>query len=155
MKETVRISDLFKQLYNGEPWIDITLAGILNGLSADEAARKVYPDSNTIWEITNHIIKWRFNVLERIYGTENYPAGHETNYFAPVEDPSEKAWKDTLKMLEQSQTNWMEALKDLDEKRLEEINPRNKMSLYSYIHGIIQHDAYHLGQIVILMKGLK
>ncbi|WP_235811010.1 DUF1572 domain-containing protein [Aequorivita aquimaris] len=30
--------------------------------------------------------------------------------------------------------------------------PTNKHSYYKHIHGIIQHDAYHLGQIVLLAK---
>jgi hypothetical protein len=30
----------------------------------------------------------------------------------------------------------------------------NGMTYYEYIHGVIQHDAYHLGQIVLLAKSL-
>ena len=42
--------------------------------------------------------------------------------------------------------------KTFDESDFDKIYPSNKMSYYEHIHGIIQHDAYHLGQIVLLTK---
>ena len=35
---------------------------------------------------------------------------------------------------------------------MEKVYPNNGMSYYEHIQGIIQHDAYHLGQIVLLAK---
>ena len=42
----------------------------------------------------------------------------------------------------------------MNEEALDEIYPNNNASYYKNIHGIIQNDAYHLGQIVLLWKAV-
>lgn len=150
MDEPKRISRLFENLYDGNPWLDITLAATLQSISAERAARKSNPERNSIWEITNHLISWREKVLQRITGqTMETPLN---NYFVPVTDTSEKAWNKTLENLGISQQKWMDFLKSFRENDLENIYPPNGHTHYEHIHGIIQHDAYHLGQIVLLAK---
>ena len=97
MTETKRISSLFKKLYDGSPWIDINITSVLQNISAEQASKRVLKNCNTIWEITNHIIDWRINVLQRVQGkTIKTP---DNNYFEAVTDTSEKNWKDTLQRL--------------------------------------------------------
>ena len=150
MKETKRTQKLFEDLYEGEPWIGVTLFDTLKRIPAEKAAKKIAPHWNSIWEITNHIITWRLNVLERLHG--NKMTTPDNNYFESVTDTSKAAWKKTLKHLEESQQQWTSFLKIFNEKDFENIYSRNGLSYYEHIHGIIQHDAYHLGQIVLLAK---
>ena len=63
MKEMKRITKLLDDIYDGSPWIDVNLTATLKKLSAVQAAKKVAPQWNTIWEIVNHLINWRLNVL--------------------------------------------------------------------------------------------
>jgi len=150
MKETVRIAELFEDLYDGNPWIDVTLIGTLKNITAEQAAKKLSPGWNSIWQILHHIISWRENVILRVQGqaTES-PA---SNYFDEITDESEKAWGDTMQRLQDSQEKWLSFLKQFDEADFEKIYQPNNGSYYKHIHGIIQHDAYHLGQIVMLAK---
>ena len=46
----------------------------------------------------------------------------------------------------------MDFLEQLKTDQLEQEYPVNQMTYYEHIQGIIQHDAYHLGQIVLLAK---
>ena len=152
MKETERIIKLFEDLYNGSPWIDVNIIGILEGITAEQAARHPFPKRNSIWEIVNHLISWRLNVLQRIRG--KVIRTPRNNYFSPVKNTSESAWKNTLKRLRNSQQQWIDFLKVFKEKDFEKIYPNNNLNYYEHIHGIIQHDSYHLGQIVLLVKSL-
>jgi uncharacterized damage-inducible protein DinB len=149
MKETARITELFEDLYSGEPWIDMTLKGVLKKVTAKQAAKRISPKYNSVWEIVNHIIKWRIHVLGRLNGEPFIVCSD--NYFEKVTDKSDKAWKNTLKQLEDSQKQWIEFLK---EGGLEKVNPRSGKTYYWHIQAIIQHDVYHLGQIVMLTKTL-
>ncbi len=149
MKESQRIASLFSNLYNGEPWIDVTLVDTLQNISYQKAAEK-YKNCNSIWEIVNHIIAWRENVLQRVQGKVINTPNH--NYFEPVVDISENAWKNTLSKLEQSQQQWLLFLSNCNEVDFDNLYPNNNLNYYEHIHGIIQHDAYHLGQINILTK---
>ncbi|MEK8181138.1 DinB family protein [Flavobacterium buctense] len=150
MKETRRIISLYQKGYNGSPWIDITLTAVLENITAEQAAKKALPNGNTIWEILNHLIAWRSNVLQRVQG--KVLVTPKNNYFEPIKDTSDTAWNDTLEKLEETQTAWLKFLSDLKERDLENIYPNNEMTYYEHIQGILQHDCYHLGQIVILTK---
>lgn len=150
MKEMKRITKLLDDIYGGSPWIDVNLLDTLKNLTAEQAARKVAPQWNTIWEIINHLINWRLNVLQRIQ--DKTIASPADNYFAPVREVSDEAWLNTLDKLEDSQEQWRLALKKFKKKDLEKNYPANDMSYYDHIQGIVQHDAYHLGQIVLLAK---
>ena len=150
MNETKRISSLFKKLYNGSPWIDINLTSVLQNISAEQASKRVLKNCNTIWEITNHLIDWRLNVLQRVQG--KIIETPDNNYIEPVTDTSEKNWTETLLRLSEVQKDWIEFLEKVDPGELEKIYTPNSMTYYEHIHGIIQHDAYHLGQIVLLSK---
>ena len=152
MKELKRMTKLLDDIYEGSPWIDVNLMTTLQHISADQAARKVAPQWNTIWEIVNHLISWRLNVLQRIQ--DKVLASPADNYFGPVRDMSEEAWQNTLKKLEDSQEQWRLVLKKFKKKNLEKDYPTNSLSYYDHILGIVQHDAYHLGQIVLLAKAV-
>lgn len=149
MKEIQRIIQLFEKGYNGTPWIDVNLVDVLEEITPEQAIRKLYPNANSIWEITNHIISWRENVLQRVQGVEMNTPSH--NYFVPLQKGALN-WQQTLKKLEASQNEWISFLKRLKETELELIYKPNGMTYYEHIHGILQHDVYHLGQIVMLTK---
>lgn len=151
MKETERITALFKDIYNEDPWIDVTLMGTLENISAESAAIKVTPQWNSVWEITNHIISWRAHELERVRG--NTIISPADNYFTAIIDQSEQAWQNTLQGLKNSQQEWITFLETFEEEDLEKTDINN-LPYYKHIHGIIQHDAYHLGQIVMLVKNM-
>ena len=78
-----------------------------------------------------------------------------------VGDPTDKRWHEALARLESAHANLIAAVKALPEKKLYE--PTNDtrsgplgtgVSHYVLLHGIVQHDVYHAGQIAILKKGL-
>ncbi|MEJ7627096.1 MAG: DinB family protein [Ferruginibacter sp.] len=153
MTEVEKIISLFEKLYNGEPWIDVNIKSILENITAKQADSKPFPNCNSIWEIVNHLIEWRTNVLQRLQGVVIVTPGN--NYFEPIEDKSNQAWKDILKKFEDSQTQWIVFLKQFNPESFDSRYPSNKMTYYEHIQGILQHDSYHLGQIVLLIKVLE
>lgn len=148
--ERERIIKLFQDLYNGHPWLDVSILRKLQSLSATKAATKILPGWNSVWEIVNHLTSWRLEVLKRVQG--NITISPENNYFAPVQDTSEAAWREALSRLEESQQLWVAFLKEFNEEELARVYPDNNFTYYEHIHGILQHDAYHLGQISLLVK---
>lgn len=152
MTERDRIKKLFRDLYSGDPWIDVTLDGTLQNIEAEKAAKKISAERNSIWQIVNHLISWRQNVLRRLEGEEIITP--QNNYFEPVNDTSEEAWHSTLAKLEDTQRQWVSFLENFDEGRFSRVYADSHTTYYELIHGILQHDAYHLGQIVLLSKML-
>lgn len=152
MSESKRISNLYQSIYNGNPWLEVNLTNTLKDVTAKQAYQKINPNLNTIWEIVNHLIQWRRNILLRMQGETIITPDH--NYFVPVLDPSDFAWEQSLQTLAKTQESWNAFFEDFDDEDLAKIYVNNGHTYYEHIHGIIQHDVYHLGQIVILKKML-
>ena len=151
MKETERLEILFKDLFKGDPWLDVNLLSTLEEIDADLASKRIAEGRNTIWEIVNHLTSWRKNILERLRG--NFIPSPAHNFILPVEEPSEESWQNALEELKATQEEWIQALEAFREEDLEKTgNDKNNTPFYYYVHGILQHDAYHLGQIVLLKK---
>lgn len=148
--ESERLSGLFSDLYDGHPWLEITLHETLHNVTAQQAGKRPLPNCNTIWEITVHLIRWRQNVLRRVQGEVIKTPGH--NYIEPVQDTSETAWNAVLEELETTQQHWLEFLRQFKTEDFDKEYPVNGITYYEHIQGIIQHDAYHMGQIVLLAK---
>jgi len=153
MTEKERLESLFIKLYNGVPWLEVNIVTVLNKISSNEAQARLLENCNTIWEIVHHLISWRLNVLQRVEG--KIIITPDNNYIEKVTDISEEAWLDTLNRLRESQEGWLHFLSELDTRDLDKMYPVNNMTYYEHIQGIIQHDAYHLGQIVLLAKQFK
>lgn len=150
MKGTERILKSFEDLFSGDPWLDVNLMDTLEGITARQASRRIAPGRNTIREIVYHVVQWRLTVLRRIQGEVVPSPDH--NYLKSIEDPSEAGWNETIDQLRRSQDKWTDLLRTWDDKEFDSIYPGNKMTYYEHVQGILQHDAYHLGQVVLLSK---
>ncbi len=140
---------LLDDLQHGNYWVGINMDDILKSIEPAQALRRVDGKSNCIWQLVNHIIYWRKTVVLRIQGLREplpYPD------LSLPEDKGPAAWKQTLNELQESYLMLRAAIHDFPENRLLEIVPGQEYPFYELIHGVIQHDGYHLGQIVLLSK---
>jgi len=148
--ESERISKMFADLYAGNPWIEVTITDTLKNVTAETAFKKPAPGFNSIWEIINHLIGWRTTILKRLQG-ETIPSP-PNNYFEPIKDKTAEAWGETLTRLNQTQSDWDKLLSNLSEEKYDEFYPNYGYSVCEFVNGMLQHDAYHLGQIVLIKK---
>ena len=153
MNETIRINSQLKRAYQGEAWHGPSLRELLEGVTAEQAAAKSIPNVHSIWELVNHIITWEEIARRRLEGDPVSQIPDEYN-FPPVTDTSEAVWQATLKKLEDGNKALREAIKKIDDQQLDEIALGTNYSIYFMVHGVIQHDLYHAGQIALLKKTL-
>jgi uncharacterized damage-inducible protein DinB len=59
-----------------------------------------------------------------------------------------------MQSLEASHRSLREGIKKIDDAELEKTVPGTRYSNYVLLHGVIQHDLYHAGQIALLKKAL-
>jgi hypothetical protein len=48
-----------------------------------------------------------------------------------------------------------DGIKKIDDAKLEETAPGTRYSNYVLLHGVIQHDLYHSGQIALLKRSME
>jgi len=154
MNETHRINSQLKRAYQGEAWHGPCLRELLDGVTAEQAAARPIAGAHSIWELVNHIIAWEQISKRRLEGDAMKNPPDEVN-FPPVNDTSESAWQRTLEQLAASNQALRDAVKQIDDNRLDDLVPEAGYSNYFMLHGVIQHDLYHAGQIALLKKAVQ
>jgi uncharacterized damage-inducible protein DinB len=159
MDEIIRIVDQLEREYAGDPWHGSPVSQILDGVTHQQAARKPIASGHSIWELVLHMAAWKNEVRNRLSGA---PAGEpEEGDWPPMTEQSERAWQDARERLELAHRLLVSAVRDLPETKLFE--PTNDtrdremgtgVTYYELLHGVVQHDVYHSGQIAILKKGV-
>jgi len=150
MKEIERIEDQLRRAFEGKAWHGPSLQELLGDVTAAMAAARALADAHSIWEIVLHIAAWEDAVRRRLEG-EPVELSTEEDW-PPVKDTSEAAWKDSLEALRNGHTQLRGTISRLTDSQLEDVVAGKDYPGYFMLHGIIQHDLYHAGQIAILKK---
>ena len=150
MSETERIADQLHRAYAGSAWHGPALRELLRGVTAKQAAARPLRGAHTIWELVLHITAWKGAVLRRMRGkaTSLSPAQN----FPPMPQASTANWKKTVSALQMAQRELHRAVSALPDSRLKKRVPGKRYSVYFMLHGLVQHDLYHAGQIALLKK---
>jgi uncharacterized damage-inducible protein DinB len=154
MTETHRINSQLKRAQEGQAWHGPSLRELLEGVTAEQAAARAIPNAHSIWELIHHVIAWEQIALRRLKGEEIPEIPDEMN-FPPVNVAGEEAWQSTLKSLADSNQALRDGIKQIDDARLDELIPEGAYSYYVLLHGVIQHNLYHAGQIALLKKAVQ
>jgi hypothetical protein len=138
VSEVERIRDQFRRAFEGEAWHGPSVLALLDGVTAQQAAA------------------WERACKRRLEGDPAQLTDEED--WESIDDTSEAAWKQTKQQLIDNHRELMQAIARLDESRLNEpiIKDPNIpfSSVYATLHGGVQHDLYHAGQIAIVKKAL-
>jgi uncharacterized damage-inducible protein DinB len=151
--EAARIADQLRRAFGGEAWHGDSLFEILEGVTAAQAAARPIARAHTIWELVLHIAAWDGAVLRRLGGVA--AALSDAENFPLVTDASEAAWHRALAEVRRVHEKLIEAVSVLPDSRLDEMVPGNEgahYTLYYMLHGVVQHELYHAGQIALLKK---
>ena len=152
MSEINRIVDQLDRAMSGEAWHGPHLEDLLQGVSAQQASAHPVKDAHSIWELVNHIAAWNFILAKRAQGTAVNVTPEQD--WPPVSDASAASWKKALENMRDARAQLRAATLLLKDAQLEDIAPGKDHSLYVMLHGGVQHDLYHAGQIAILKKAL-
>jgi hypothetical protein len=150
MNEIERIETQLKLAFEGGAWHGPGVLETLEGVTAKQAAAHPLAGVHSIWELVAHIAAWEGACRRRLEGdraelptAEDWPA---------VSDTTETAWAITKSALIEGHHKLRESIAFVTEARLDEPILQGMPSVYVTIHGVIQHDLYHAGQIAILRK---
>lgn len=148
MTEVERILDQYDRAMTGDAWHGDPVWKILDGISAEQAAARAHPQRHTIWELVAHMTFWETQVYRRINGLPEMPT--ERLNFPAMPGPTLENWQSTLDNFRRSNLDIRRCISHLDDARLDQPAPGRDKSIYVEVHGVIQHDLYHAGQIAIL-----
>ena len=156
--EIDRIIDELQREHEGDPWHGSPLRELLAGIGPEVAAAHPIRRVHSVWEIVLHMTAWKNEVRRRLGGA---PAAEpEEGDWPEVPAPTADAWNAARERLEEAHRALIAAIRQLPDSKLFEPtkDPRNRetgagVSYYVLLHGIVQHDVYHAGQIALVRKG--
>jgi uncharacterized damage-inducible protein DinB len=146
--EPERIARQLRLFYEGPSWLGPSLKLLLSDIDEERARARRSTDVHTIWELVLHIAGWLRVSRERLSATH-------TRDIDATEDwpPVAGSWRDALSSLETETGALEQAILKFPEERLQESAPATEpQTFYVLLHGVIQHSAYHAGQIALLKK---
>jgi len=153
MAEAVRIADQLRRAFDGEAWHGDSLFEILKRVTAAQASTRSIRSAHTIWELVLHIAAWDDVVLRRLGGSAVTLSDAEN--FPSVADVSDGAWREAVARTRRIHEELVAAVIALPDSRLDDIVPGKEGAHYTYyymLHGVVQHELYHAGQITLLKK---
>ena len=154
MTEIERILDQLKRAYEGEAWHGPSVREALAGVTAEQAHARPLANAHSIWELVQHIAVWENVGRRRLEGDRAQIDISSPDDWPPADDTSETAWEQTKAALDRVHEAFHEAIARVPESRLDEPILEGMSTVYVTLHGAIQHDLYHAGQIAILKKAL-
>jgi uncharacterized damage-inducible protein DinB len=152
MTEIQKIAQLFNELQQGECWIGLNMHQVLEGITNEKATAKFNPAGNNIWQLVNHISHWRKTVMIRLTGEDAYPSSED--FYLPA-DQDASSWENALKDFKAVYLELQNAILSFDETKLDQPSPKREQTYYQLLIGCLQHDSYHMGQMVLLKKGIE
>jgi uncharacterized damage-inducible protein DinB len=156
--EVSRIADQLRRAYDGDPWDGQSLAVLLAGISARDAAAHPLPGAHSIQETVLHTTAWIGEVRERLRGS---PPGQPSRGDWPDPgDTGESGWALAKSELARAHEELLRELESTPEERLWEIvgSPARDRAegtgttYYVMLHGLVQHNVYHSAQMAALRR---
>jgi uncharacterized damage-inducible protein DinB len=146
-----QVAGHIKRAIDGPMWHGPALAELLAGVSAEEAAAHPVPGAHSIWELVLHLTAWAEIVRSRLAGTAAARVTTEEDW-PPVADATAAGWKAAVTRLGDAYRAVAADAGLLDDESLARIVTGRDHSISAMLHGVIEHGAYHGGQIAVLKR---
>src|SRR3954470_16083489 len=152
MSQVESLADQLERAFRGGAWHGPAVAETLAGLDADAAAARPLPGAHSIWEVVHHLTVWNDAPRRRLdgEGMQNLPTERD---WPPVGDVSAGAWQAAITSLEESHAALHARVLELTDAQLDDAVAGSDPTVRGMLFGVLQHNAYHAGQIALQRKG--
>lgn len=150
-----RVAEIIDQLHRsleGDAWQGPSIREIVEDVGAAAAAAHPVAGAHSIWEVVHHVTAWVRAVHARVLGNVAELEGEAD--WPPVRDASAKAWTAAIEDLRRAQSDLIATLKTLSDGDLEAPVPNRDYDRSHLLLGLVQHHAYHAGQMSLLKRAL-
>lgn len=151
------ITNEIKKAFSGDAWHGNHVMQTLNNVKPKNAFTHFIPNAHSIAEIALHLTAWTEEVTLRLMGNV---AGEPSKGDWPIpENKTVQGWEKIIfdfKIANEELIRYCETVKDTGWN--EEISANENFTLGAAINkqellsGLVQHHAYHSGQIALLSK---
>ena len=149
MRAIERILDQLNRAWGGPSWTGVAIRPLLDDLTEDQSRAHPVPNAHSIIELVAHMSTWMDAVAHRLIGDTRELTTEED-----WRDVTQLPWPTAIDELENAHSRLSDVIARLTVDDLDKIVAGRKYNVYVMLHGVIQHNLYHSGQIAILKKAL-
>ncbi len=150
--ENQRIASQVGRSHRGIAWHGPSVLETLDGVDAVAAARVVRPNLHSIWEIVLHVTAWQKMALRSLQGDRYVSMTGEDDWPSLPTRLGEEEWASAKQSMIDVNDRLVQAIREFPAGRLEETVLGTEFDYYFLLHGIVQHNTYHAGQISLLKR---
>jgi len=146
----------FEATYNEENWFK-PLKDVLSDLTDEEFKWKENDDMHSIRQLVIHLLFWNERYYNRFKNTPMPPAGPFTDR-DPTFDDNDLSKEELIKNFYNMMDGFIKEMKNAPEEKFEErvfTEPDRQDLWWESIHCINLHNAYHLGQMMVVKKQIR
>lgn len=142
-----------RKAYSGDAWHGNNLSAIISSVKDRQVFKRPIANAHTIAELVLHLTAWTEEVISRLMG--NVAKEPENGDWPEVNEETPAYWNVILRdfhianeklinlSLMMTGDQWLENVRHVEGPRL---------TKWELLNGLIQHHAYHAGQIALLLK---
>jgi len=152
--EAGHIAEQLYRAFYGSAWHGPSVLELLEEVDAATAAAKPVRNVHSIWELVLHIAVWDNAARRRIMGVKTQPEGKQNFPPAPQNGKATNtaAWRKAVTELKRTHDKLVRTVAALPDSQLRGRVPGKRYNIAFMLHGVVQHELYHAGQIAILKK---
>jgi uncharacterized damage-inducible protein DinB len=157
--EAWRLAEQVGAALSGPAWHGASLEQNLEGLTPEQAAARPVPEALSIWALVLHLAAWTGEVGRRLGGAP--PSLPPEGDWPAVGTVSARAWSEARARLRSAHEALGDAVRRFPPERWTDRVGDTRdaplgtgVSYAEMVLGLLQHDAYHGGQIGLLRKAL-
>ncbi len=147
--EACQLADQLERSFHGGAWHGTATREALSGIDAAVAGQKPAGHSHSIVELVRHITFWVKAAKLRVVDGRDVASESDWQEKGTLADED---WTAVIGELERAHADLHAVLLDLDDGRLNDAVPGSDPTVRGLLLGVLQHNAYHTGQIVQLAK---
>ena len=153
MREIERIARLLEQTFEGRAYYGPSVLAALENVSATTAERKPDGGAHSIWDLVTHLAAELRHARALLEETA-VPWVEGQTTWPPRAATSATEWEQAVSALTAANRAMVHAVEQLDDAVLDKQLTQVRRTYYVMLHGTIQHNAYHAGQISLLKRQL-
>jgi uncharacterized damage-inducible protein DinB len=142
------------RVVSGPIWHGPALMDLIGDVTAEQAAARPIAGAHTIWELVLHLTAWAEIVRMRITNPDTPEPTAEQDW-PGIEETTAEAWRAAVERLKDAHRELAVDVGQMDETRVRQRVSGRDYDALVMLHGVVEHDAYHGGQIALLKRALE
>jgi len=151
-KEIEYITKTLQSIIDGEPWYGRPAMKILKDIDPSAVFKNPGGNSHSLIELIYHMNTWAEFTLKSLAEADGAAITEIEKLDWRRIDPGEHSWDKGVAQFKVNHDLMIELLNTKDDEFLSKKVGSREYNFRFLLHGIIQHDIYHLGQVAYVKK---